>query len=200
MTKATTVCMVLVVLLVGTFAMADNPQLLTNPNFSSGSTGSVSGPHGNTPATGWDYWSNIAGTTVTTQLAPSTLGSGNMLNVSTNNAWSGIYQFFPDITPGNGIISSIWVNVTSGTVGLGIGANGNVSFVASTSANGWMQLSFSGIGPMYNEIVLYALSDGGAQFSAANASVVDPVSTPEPGSLLMLASGIIAVGFRRIRK
>jgi hypothetical protein len=179
---------------------ADNVELLSNPNFNSGSTTAVtagSNP-GLSAASGWRVWSDVAGTTFTSQLLESNApgGSGNMLYVSTSNYSSGIYQMFPMIDAPNGVIASVWINVISGYVGMAIvGASTNYTW--ASTGTGWQQLTFTGTGPV-NEIAIYNWSSGGASFYLENASVVDPPArpTPEPASLLMLGTGLGALAAR----
>lgn len=206
--KSKRVSVSLAVLLLLAFALPaaadDFPNLLQNPGFESGSSGTYvySGVGGGTSgADYWGAWSSISTNTLTTGLVTSTLSGGgsNMLQVSTTTDNSGIYQLF------NGdpisINASTWVFVVSGQVGVGVVGNGGVYWGAFSSGTGWQQLSLSGASGPYTEIIIYATSPGGATFSVDNTSLVDPplplIPTPEPASVILLGSGVAALLTRR---
>jgi hypothetical protein len=178
---------VLAVIAVGvTPARANN--LLTNASFeivgpSGPSTSFTCTPSlccgGLSAADSWTTWVNqcpqfgFPSNTVRTELVPSTLPGGGamMIHVGTTSPESGIVQVFAG-TPQ--VVSSAWVFVTRGQVCIGTGNGGNTHCDDfSTTTGQWELLQApNGVSPA-NEFIVYATSQGGADFFVDNATVDD---------------------------
>ena len=163
------------------------------PNGSSTSFTGLEGG-GSSAANNWWVWNNTPGTT-TTELLPSTLPNGGdkMLHVTTQ--WnSGIWQpFLPYNTGPNEVISSAWVYVISGNVGIGTGNGGNTGLnVISSTTNQWQLLQVRNFVSPANEFIVYSTSSSGAEFYVDMARVepVEKKSVPEPCSVF----GLLAIG------
>ncbi len=108
-------------------------NLISNPGFEKPAAGvppgtSVTftdcGEVGGTAAADWIVWINSCGTNISTELVPSTTPGGGkyMLHVVTNGNGNGIVQNFASQTK---TLSSVWVYVNSGCIGIGTGDGGN---------------------------------------------------------------------------
>ncbi len=121
---------------------------------------------------------------------------GNMLSFSTNAGFNG--------SAGNGIFTSGFFSFPAGTTGymdinVPTGTSGEIGFVCSDGAfcpgsyafgatSGWQRVSFSTTGAT-DEFGFEIFSAGGGSMLVA-----DPTSpTPEPGTLLLLGSGLLGL-------
>jgi hypothetical protein len=159
-------------------------NLLKNPSLTNvGANGStttvttsVPGAAGWSAALDWSLFTNIPGT-IRTRLLPSTRPGdvSNMLHVATTQPEGGLVQVFGAYNSGpQKTISSAWVYVVRGQVGLGTGNGGNTGIdVKSTTTGQWEYLTASnGVSPA-NEFIIYATSPGGAEFYVDAARVVE---------------------------
>jgi hypothetical protein len=110
-----------------------------------------------------------------------------VMEVVTNGNLNGIVQSNIENTPSNQkhtlkhTLSSVWVFVLRGQVGMGTGNGGNVHIDRKSSKKyEWEELppTPNGVSPV-NEFVVYSVSDEGAWYFVANASVID-VDDREP--------------------
>lgn len=144
---------------------------------------------GPSAAPGWGVWNNAA-TTTTTDLADSDLPQGyggRMLHVTTGAGGCGIVQTFAarDAGPEHAV-SSVWVKVVSGEVGMGTGNGGDTGIDVSVGAtNQWTLLQAGNhIATPANELIVYATSSNGAEFYVDHAWVhaddlpADPFASP----------------------
>ena len=128
----------------------------------------------------WRLWNNESAT-ITTQLVPSTFpGGGNtMIHLMTTGRRNGLVQeFLPYNTGPEKIVAGAWVFVKQGKVAIGTGNDGNTGFDAiSSTTHQWEYLqATNGVSPA-NEFIIYAASEGGAEFYVAEASVSNtPIS------------------------
>lgn len=181
---------------------AQAANLLFNSSFETGlpigqetNLTTVAGNGGTSAATNWSSWNNTPATTIT-ELLPSTLANAGdtMLHVTTTGQLNGVFQNFLLFNTGpNEVISSAWVYVLSGQVGIGTGNGGNTSLDTFSSTTGqWEFLQASnGVSPA-NEFIVYSASSGGADFYVDLASVdrpPDPKPVPEPSTIF----GLVAV-------
>jgi hypothetical protein len=124
-----------------------------------------------------------------------------MIHVSTM-AGSGLFQIYAPQPGGyNSVLTSAWIKVIGGTVGVGIGSGNDGSTVVevfSTSSN-WTFLSTLNHGPNNtpaNEMIIYSLN-GPSEFYADLASV-EPQNLPEPATAGTLAGGIALYALARL--
>ena len=196
------------------FAMPSHPvqaaNFLSNGSFeqnvvgsSTTFTGLKSG--GSSAADGWRIWNNSFATTAT-DLLPSTLPSGGsqMIHVDTTGNNNGLFQvFLPFNTGPNSVISSAWVYVINGKVGLGTGNGGNTGLnVISSTTGEWEFLeAVNGVSPA-NEFIIYSASQNGAEFYVDLASVElapNPTDVPESSVTFGLAAifGLMVLSYKR---
>ncbi len=149
--------------------LAGSPNMLQNPDFStvgpSGTSTTFTGNEfaGNSAAANWTLYNN-GPATITTELVSGTRrgGSSKMIHVTTTGSYSGLVQVFLPLNTGpEHVISSAWVFVKSGRVGIGTGNGGNGGIDDTNSAIGRWELirGCNGISPA-NEVVIYSVSDG----------------------------------------
>lgn len=157
-------------------------NLLKNPNFE-GIKGHQSIPLENkgvgivSAADQWTLWNNVEGITTTELISSSSPygGSKTMIHVTTTGAANGLVQTFLPINAGpTKIIASAWVFVHRGHVGIGTGNGGNTHLdVISKTTGQWEYLeAMNGVSPA-NEFIIYSMSEAGAEFDVAAASVIE---------------------------
>lgn len=154
-------------------------NLLSNAHFEKagpeGASTSFSGKDGGISAADmWTLWHTEIATTVT-RLLPSTFAPGDstMIHVNTTGMHGGLVQVFGPLNAGPWhVTAAAWVFVKRGQIYIGTGNGGNIGRDAySQTTNGWELLQApNGVAPA-NEFIVYAASDGGAEFYVAQASV-----------------------------
>jgi hypothetical protein len=141
---------------------------------------------GHSAALGFGVFNNIFGTT-TTELVPSTLPGGGamMLHITTDNPINGIGQSFGVQGAGPAcVISSVNVFVVSGSIFIGAGNGGQTSHNAFSATTGqWELLRAENVECPVNNFIIYAASEGGADFFVDLASVVAVGCQGPPGDL-----------------
>jgi hypothetical protein len=165
-------------------------NLISNPGFEKPAAGVPPGTpvtfttcleDGGSAAADWTVWLNTCDTSISTELIPSTAPSGGkfMLHVVTNGNGNGIFQDFAKQTK---TLSSVWVFVNSGCVGMGTGNAGDTlqSDEMTCETGSWIQFKApSGQSPA-SEFIVYevevalrsgALGPPGADFYVDNVSV-----------------------------
>ena len=156
------------------------PNLLANPDFSGPFDRKTSftgvGGAGNSAADGWTLWMNVAGTLETTLGECSFPPAGSsMIEVHVTSRWGGLVQTFDQQDHGpQHVTAGAWVYVKRGQIGLGTGNGGNTSVDSRSATTGrweWIEAP-NGVAPA-NELIIYATSDGGADFYVAQASVAE---------------------------
>lgn len=120
---------------------------------------------------------------------------GNMLSFSTNAGFNG--------SAGNGIFTTGFllpagttgymdINVSSGTageIGFVVGSAFSAGSYSFSGTSGWQRISFSALSGGTDEFGFEIFSSGGGSMLVA-----DPTApTPEPGTLLLLAWGLLGV-------
>jgi hypothetical protein len=142
---------------------------------------------GQSAADAWTTWINQCpqfgfpeNTVRTAHVTPSSLpGGGNaMIHVLATSSGSGIVQVFGPFNTGPAqVTSSVWVYVVRGQVCLGTGNGGNTHCDAFSTTTGQWELlqAGNGVSPA-NELIVYASSDGGAEFYADNAHTDEEVA------------------------
>jgi hypothetical protein len=167
-------------------SVVEAPNLLKNADFDvlggnvNPVTTSVSVPGGAgwSAAARWSLFANTAPARFLTEVKPSTRVAGaRMMRVLTTGKRNGLVQVFQsdDVCDLNGpdhTTSGAWVFVRSGKVGIGTGDGGNTGIDAeSTTLNQWEWLEApNGVSPA-NEFIVYATTDGGADFDVDFARV-----------------------------
>lgn len=157
-------------------------NLLKNPNFE-GTEGHQSIPLKSkgvgiaSAADKWTLWNNVEGITTTELISSSSPygGSKTMIHVTTTGAASGLVQtFLPTDAGPVKIVASAWVFIRRGKVGIGTGNGGNTHLdVISKTTGQWEYLeATNGVSPA-NEFIIYSMSEGGAEFDVAAASVIE---------------------------
>ncbi|WP_284982363.1 SpvB/TcaC N-terminal domain-containing protein [Arthrobacter sp. efr-133-TYG-118] len=139
---------------------------------------------GGSAADSWTTW-NIAATTTTTDLLPSTLPygrGGSMVHITTGAAGCGVVQtFLPANTGPAQVVSSAWIYVLRGSVMIGTGDGGNTASDAVCDDTGqWMLVEAGNQHGPGNEIVIYSASAEGAEFYVDHAWVRVPSGPVEP--------------------
>ncbi len=158
------------------------PNLLTNSDFAfAGPLGRATSFPGqgyaqSSAANGWTLWLNVAGTIDTSlEQCPFPLAGPSMIKVHTTSHWGGLVHNFDREHHGpQRVTAGAWVYVVSGQVGLGIGDGGNTNpdiLSATTGRWEWIE-GPNGVSPA-NELIIYATSQGGADFYVAQASVAE---------------------------
>jgi hypothetical protein len=126
-------------------------------------------------AADWVVSVDVCGGNLTTTLVPSTAPHGGkyMVHIVTDSVNSGIAQSegFADQAK---VLSSVWVYVNSGCVGIG---TGNAAFTVDTDeitceTGTWIQFKVPNSGSPANTFVVYAFPLTGADFYVDNARVV----------------------------
>jgi hypothetical protein len=158
-------------------------NLLHNPGFEKPATGVPPGTPvaytdyclgGATAAADWDVWVNTCGTNISTELIPSTLPVGGkyMMHVVTTGTLNGIFQngFANQTTT----LTSIWVYVNSGCIGMGTGDGADTPYTdeMTCEAGSWIEFKAPNGGVPANEFLVYAVLTAGADFYVDKASVV----------------------------
>ncbi|MFZ0638626.1 MAG: PEP-CTERM sorting domain-containing protein [Candidatus Acidiferrales bacterium] len=183
---------------------------IPNPNFTvvgpSGSPFSTSVSTGTSAAADWGTFVPDPSSVATTELLPSTDtlsgDAGNMLSFATNAGFDG--------SAGNGVFTTGFFTLPAGTTGfmdinVPTGTSGEIGFVVGSAfsagsysfsgTSGWQRITFSSNSGATDEFGFEIFSAGGGSMLVA-----DPTApTPEPGTLLLLASGLPALGFLRRR-
>ncbi len=167
-------------------SVVEAPNLLKNPDFDflSGNVNPVTtsvqvpGGAGWSAAARWSLFANTAPARFFTEVKPSTRVDGaRMMRVIATGKRNGLVQVFQsddvcDVDGPDHTVSGAWVYVRSGKVGIGTGDGGNTGTdVESTTLNQWEYLEApNGVSPA-NEFIIYATTDGGADFDVDFASV-----------------------------
>jgi hypothetical protein len=133
------------------------------------------GDAGTSAAADWVVSVDVCGGNLTTTLVPSTAPHGGkyMIHIVTDSVNSGIAQSegFADQAK---VLSSVWVYVNSGCVGIG---TGNAAFTVDTDeitceTGTWIRFKVPNSGSPANTFVVYAFPLTGADFYVDNARVV----------------------------
>jgi hypothetical protein len=158
-------------------------NLLANPGFEKAAKGVAPGTPvaytdfceaGGSAAAVWSVFVNSCGTNISTELIPSTLPGGGkyMIHVVTTGNGNGlVYCCFANQTT---TLSSIWVYLNSGCVGMGTGDGGDTANTdeMTCETNSWIQFKApNGVSPA-NEFIVYSVITAGADFYADNAKVI----------------------------
>ena len=140
----------------------------------------------------WNNWETFAITgSVWADLHPAS-SPGNWpdaAHVVTNGRGGLVQVFLPWNTGPDDLLSSVWVYVESGQVGMGVGNGGDTGFDVTSQFTGHWEKLFAknGVAPA-NEFIVYG--SNGADFYVAQPQVGDPV--PEPNSLYLFAGSLIS--------
>jgi hypothetical protein len=158
-------------------------NLLTNPGFEKPAAGVAPGTlvaytdfceAGSSAAAVWSVFVNSCGTDISTELVPSTAPEGGkyMIHVvTTGNANGIVYCCFANQTT---TLSSIWVYVNSGCIGMGTGDGGDTANTDEMTCEpgAWIRFKApNGVSPA-NEFIVYSVITPGADFYVDNARVV----------------------------
>jgi len=158
-------------------------NLIPNPGFENPAPGVAPGTPvaytnfcfgGTSAAANWTVWINSCGTNISTELVASTLPGGGkymMHVVTTGNANGIVHCCFSNHTT---TLSSVWVYVNSGCVGMGTGNGGDTSNTDEMTCEPgtWIQFKApNGVSPA-NEFIVYSVITAGADFYVDNAKVV----------------------------
>jgi len=135
-------------------------------------TSCQTGTGGPSAAAGWGIWVNTCGTEVSTTLVPSTAPNGGnyMLHVVTDGLSNGIYENFSS-TPQT--VSSIWVFVNSGCIGMGTGFYQNTADTDEMTCLTGHWIHFYSVPNGHSpatEFLVYAVADGGNPASATKGA------------------------------
>jgi len=158
-------------------------NLIPNPGFETPTTGVSPGTPvaytnfcsaGNSAAAIWTVFVNSCGTNISTTLVPSTLPGGGkyMMHVVTNGNANGIVHCC--FTSHTKTLSSAWVYVNSGCVGMGTGNGGDTNNTDEMTCEigSWIQFKApNGVSPA-NEFIVYSVITPGADFYVDNVKVV----------------------------
>jgi hypothetical protein len=157
-------------------------NLLSNPNFTAVGPNGIATTFtgitsaGSSAAADWILYNNSEGI-IETELLTGSEPSGalSLIRVSTTGKSNGLVQvFLPFDTGPQATISSAWVYVVRGQVGIGVGNGGGTGLDAlSTSTGRWELLKARNGGSPANEFIIYAASDDGAIFYVYSAEVVE---------------------------
>lgn len=190
-------------------AGAARANSIPNPNFT------VVGPSGNpfstsvsgdSAAADWYTFVPDPSSVATTQLLPSTdtlSGDvGNMLSFTTNagfesSAGNGVFTtgFFTLPMGATGFMDINVPTGTSGEIGFVVGSAFSAGSYSFGATSGWQRISFSSNSGATDEFGFEIFSAGGGSMLVA-----DPTApTPEPGTLLLLASGLLGLALLRGR-
>ena len=153
------------------FNPAAHPNLLKNPSFefvgpngaSTTITTNVPGGAGNSAAANWTLFTNTAGL-VSSELLPSTKpgGAARMIHVVTHGDRNGLVQVFGPINTGpTQVVSSAWVFVRKGRIGIGTGNVGKTTIDATNTTIGqWEFLqACNGFSPA-NTLIFHSVGEG----------------------------------------
>lgn len=123
----------------------------------------------------WTTWANTMGSSIETELMPSSWTGGGMLRVSTNGVGNGIVQVFAPLHEGPEVATAcVWIFIERGEVGVGVGNGGNTHTSMTLAEPGkWERIIVSNAVSPANEIIIYATSKIGADFYVEKASVVE---------------------------
>lgn len=141
---------------------------------------------GHSAAQGWGVFHNTEGTTLT-ELVPSTVPGGGqfMLHVVTDGGANGISQVFAPFNGGWACVDEqVTIYVVSGTVIIGAGNGGNTGPNAFSQGGGTFEVMAgdNAVCPA-NAFIIYAWSEGGAEFFVDLASVAPFSCQGPPGDL-----------------
>jgi hypothetical protein len=164
-------------------------NLISNPGFEKPAAGVPPGTPvafttcdavGGSAAANWIVWINDCGTNISTELVPSIAPNGGkyMMHVVTTGNGNGIVQDFASQTK---TLSSVWVYLNSGCIGIGTGDGGNTlqTDEITCETGSWIQFKApSGESPSF-EFIVYSVevavrivdSAPGADFYVDNVSV-----------------------------
>lgn len=169
---------------IGLIASPASANVLSNPDFNTVGPSGLStsftgnGGAGNSAAANWTLFNN-GPATIKTEILPSTrVPGGRMIHVRTTGSDSGLVQVWGAINTGPAhVISSAWVNVSSGKVYIGTGNGGNTGPNGYSSTTGkWEHIRGANKVCPANETIIYS-SGGPADFYVDFAEVI-PVQGP----------------------
>jgi hypothetical protein len=190
-------------------AVAVRANSFPNPNFTVAGATPIGTPFsigpggGASAAASWGTFVPDPSSIATSELLPSTDGlsgdAGNMLWFSTNagfdgSAGNGIFTIFAILPAGTTGYMDINVPTgTSGEIGFVVGSAFSAGSYLFGPTSGWQRISFSSLSGATDEFGFEIFSGGGGSMYVA-----DPTApTPEPGTLLLLSSGLTGLGFIR---